>query len=166
MKLVIPLHSLYWSIHTKDESKCGTAFAFIFGVNWLWHCGVTASFGVFFYEINVTEWQVSWNSWLTESLGRSSHSLQQLRSGSVCRSRRHFQRRLLSPVALLWKWPFDLKNGLVTMSTRIKISSYKLTPVATQIPVRFLGHVDIFKGILWSSESLLISFYLTFDTDI
>ena len=33
MKVVIPLHSLYWSIHTKDESKRGTAFAFIFGVN-------------------------------------------------------------------------------------------------------------------------------------
>ena len=33
MKLVIPLHSLYGSIHTKDESKHGTAFAFIFGVN-------------------------------------------------------------------------------------------------------------------------------------
>ena len=33
MKLVIPLHWLYWSIHTKDESKRGTAFAFIFGVN-------------------------------------------------------------------------------------------------------------------------------------
>ena len=24
-------------------------FAFIFGVNWLWHCGFTASFGVFFF---------------------------------------------------------------------------------------------------------------------
>ena len=47
MKLVIPLHSLYWSIHTKDESKRGTAFPFIFGVNWLWRCSVTASFGVF-----------------------------------------------------------------------------------------------------------------------
>ena len=47
MKLVIPLHSLYWSIHTKDESKRRTAFAFIVGVNWLWRCGVTASFGVF-----------------------------------------------------------------------------------------------------------------------
>ena len=33
MKLVVPLQSLYWSIHTKDESKRGTAFAFIFGVN-------------------------------------------------------------------------------------------------------------------------------------
>ena len=33
MKLVIPLYSLYWSIHTKDESKRGIAFAFIFGVN-------------------------------------------------------------------------------------------------------------------------------------
>ena len=33
MKLVISLHSLYWSIHTKDESKRGIAFAFIFGVN-------------------------------------------------------------------------------------------------------------------------------------
>ena len=33
MTLVIPLHPLYWSIHTKDESKRGTAFAFIFGVN-------------------------------------------------------------------------------------------------------------------------------------
>ena len=50
MRLVIPLDSLYWSIHTKDESKRGTAFAFIFGVNWLWRCGVTASFGVFFHE--------------------------------------------------------------------------------------------------------------------
>ena len=51
MKLVIPLHSIYWSIHTKDESKRGTAFAFFFGVNWLWRCGVTASFGVFYREI-------------------------------------------------------------------------------------------------------------------
>ena len=33
MKLVIPLHSLYWSIHTKDEGKRASAFAFIFGVN-------------------------------------------------------------------------------------------------------------------------------------
>ena len=33
MKLVILLNLLYWSIHTKDESKRGTAFAFIFGVN-------------------------------------------------------------------------------------------------------------------------------------
>ena len=33
MKLVTSLHSLYRSIHTKDESKRGTAFAFIFGVN-------------------------------------------------------------------------------------------------------------------------------------
>ena len=55
MKLVIPLHWLYWSIHTKDESKRGTAFAFIFGVNWLWRLGVTASCGVFFYEMNVME---------------------------------------------------------------------------------------------------------------
>ena len=51
MKLVTPLHSLYWSIHTKDESKRGTAFAFIFGVNSLCCRGVTASFGVFFHEI-------------------------------------------------------------------------------------------------------------------
>ena len=50
MKLVIPLHSLYWSIDTKDESKRGTAFAFIFGVNWHWSCGVTASFGCFFFH--------------------------------------------------------------------------------------------------------------------
>ena len=33
MKLVISIHSVYWSIHTKDESKRETAFAFIFGVN-------------------------------------------------------------------------------------------------------------------------------------
>ena len=51
MKLVIPSCSLYWSIHTKDESKRGTTFAFIFGVNCIWGCGVTASFGVFFHEI-------------------------------------------------------------------------------------------------------------------
>ena len=31
-KRVILLHSLYWLIHTKDESKHGTVFAFIFGV--------------------------------------------------------------------------------------------------------------------------------------
>ena len=48
MKLVIRLHFILWkkdskrccdtttpgSIHTKDESKRGSAFAFIFGVNW------------------------------------------------------------------------------------------------------------------------------------
>ena len=37
MKLVISLRSywsLYWSIHTKDESKRESAFAFIFGANW------------------------------------------------------------------------------------------------------------------------------------
>ena len=47
-KLVIPLHFISWnkdskrccdtatpeSIHTKDESKRGSTFAFIFGVNW------------------------------------------------------------------------------------------------------------------------------------
>ena len=44
--IVLPV----WSIHTKDESKRGIAFAFIFGVNWLWRCGVTASFGVFFFH--------------------------------------------------------------------------------------------------------------------
>ena len=51
MKLVILLQSLYWSIHSKDESKRSTACAFIFGVNWLWRCDVTGSFGVFFHEI-------------------------------------------------------------------------------------------------------------------
>ena len=42
------LFSLYWSIHTKDESKCESAFAFIFGVNWHWRCGVTALTSIFF----------------------------------------------------------------------------------------------------------------------
>ena len=37
---------------TKDSLRICKAFAFIFGVNWLWHCGVTASFGVFFHGIN------------------------------------------------------------------------------------------------------------------
>ena len=41
----LSFHSLYWSIHTKDESKSWTMFAFIFGLNGLWCCGVTASFG-------------------------------------------------------------------------------------------------------------------------
>ena len=54
MKLVIPLHSLYCSIHIKDESKCGTVLAFIFGVNWLWRCGVKVSFEVFFHELKCT----------------------------------------------------------------------------------------------------------------
>ena len=38
------------SIHAKDESKRGFAFAFIFGVNWP-------------VQWILTEWQVSWNSW-------------------------------------------------------------------------------------------------------
>ena len=38
------------SIHTKDESKRGAAFAFIFDVNWP------------VLTVNVTEWQVSLNS--------------------------------------------------------------------------------------------------------
>ena len=62
MKLVIPLHLFHEKktpndaaktpelIYTKDESKRGSAFAFIFGVNRLWRCGVTASFGVFFFS--------------------------------------------------------------------------------------------------------------------
>ena len=41
MKLAFPLRSSYWSIHTKD------------GVNWLWRCGVTASFGDKFHGILV-----------------------------------------------------------------------------------------------------------------
>ena len=63
MKLVIPLHFISWKkdskrccdtttpglIHTKDESKRGSAFAFIFGVNWP-------------LQWDVREWQVSWNS--------------------------------------------------------------------------------------------------------
>ena len=32
MELVILLHSLYWSFHTKDETKRGTAFAFLLGL--------------------------------------------------------------------------------------------------------------------------------------
>ena len=34
--------NLYWSIHTKDESKRDSAFAFIFGVNWRGRCGIKA----------------------------------------------------------------------------------------------------------------------------
>ena len=48
----------------KMKANAEPQFAFIFGVNWLWYCGVTASFGVFFHKENVTEWQFSWNSWL------------------------------------------------------------------------------------------------------
>ena len=40
------------SIHTKDESKRGSAFAFIFGVT---------------SAVNVTELQVSWNSCIVKS---------------------------------------------------------------------------------------------------
>ena len=66
MKFVIPLHFISWkkdskwccdtttpeSIHTKDESKRGSAFAFIVGVK------LTST-------MNVTKWHVSWNSWYT-----------------------------------------------------------------------------------------------------
>ena len=58
IKRVIPYHSLFWSIHTKNESKRGTAFAFIYGVNWLWHHPLEC----FVMKLNVTEWQVSWYS--------------------------------------------------------------------------------------------------------
>ena len=56
------------SIHTKDESKRGTAFAFIFSVNWLWRCSVTASFRVFFRHIKCNrrtsfmEFMISWSN--------------------------------------------------------------------------------------------------------
>ena len=45
------LQTMLWHHNTRNESKCGSAFAFIFGVNWLWRCVVTASFEVFFREI-------------------------------------------------------------------------------------------------------------------
>ena len=52
MKLVIPLHFISWKKTQNDAvtPQRGTAFAFIFGVNWLWRHGVTASFWVFFHE--------------------------------------------------------------------------------------------------------------------
>ena len=31
----------------KMKTKSGSAFAFIFGVNWLWRCGITTSFSIF-----------------------------------------------------------------------------------------------------------------------
>ena len=61
-ELVLPLHLLYRSIHTIDESKDRIAFAFIFGLNWHWRCGVTVL--SFFMKWNVTECQVSINLWL------------------------------------------------------------------------------------------------------
>ena len=51
MKLVFPLRSLYWSIHAKDESKRGTAFEHLWCELTLVCCGVIASFGVFFHEL-------------------------------------------------------------------------------------------------------------------
>ena len=47
MKLVNPLHH----IELVNSHQRWTAFVFILGVNWLWHCGVTASFVVCFHEI-------------------------------------------------------------------------------------------------------------------
>ena len=46
--MIRAVNRLYWSIHTKDESKRETAFAFIFGVNWLWRCGFPALLRIFF----------------------------------------------------------------------------------------------------------------------
>ena len=60
--------SLYWSIHTKNESKRVIAFAFIFGVNWLKCCGVTASFVVFFHEIKCNRMTSFINSWAVETM--------------------------------------------------------------------------------------------------
>ena len=49
LQLVIPVHSLYWSIH-------------------LWHSGVTALFSLLIHEIkNLTELQVSLNSWKADA---------------------------------------------------------------------------------------------------
>ena len=36
---------------SKMATNAEQSFAFIFGVNWLCHCGVTPSFGVFLHEI-------------------------------------------------------------------------------------------------------------------
>ena len=54
------LHSLYWSIHTKDESKRETAFAFISSLVWI-DSGVVVSQHCL-EKLNVTEWWFSWNS--------------------------------------------------------------------------------------------------------
>ena len=48
------------SIHTKDESHRGSAFAFIFVVNWP-------------VKWDVTEWQVSWKSCLGEIIDWICH---------------------------------------------------------------------------------------------
>ena len=45
-KLVILLHSWYWSIHPKDESKAEPRL-----LSSLVRCGVTALFGVFLHDI-------------------------------------------------------------------------------------------------------------------
>ena len=61
MKLIIPLYFISWKktpndavtpqrqsqLTPKMKAKRGSAFAFIFGVNWPWRCGVTALFGFF-----------------------------------------------------------------------------------------------------------------------
>ena len=70
MKLVIPFPFISWkknnskrccdtttpeSIHTQDERKRGSTFAFIFGVNWP-------------VQWLKTEWRVSWNSCLANDV--------------------------------------------------------------------------------------------------
>ena len=48
IKLAIPLHSLYMSIHTKDERKCICLYLWCELTLVLW---CTASFGVFSHEM-------------------------------------------------------------------------------------------------------------------
>ena len=74
IRAVKRLHSLYWSIHTKDESKRETAFASIFGVNWLW-LTTPIIFGKIPLPANVRKlvffiwnkawrnYKFAWNSW-------------------------------------------------------------------------------------------------------
>ena len=85
------LHLLYWSIHTKDESKRGTASAFIFDVNWLWSCGVTASFGVFFHaqftpkmKANAELHLLSSLLWIDSGVVVSQHRLESIFHGINC----------------------------------------------------------------------------------
>ena len=59
-------HSVTFIIVVNSHQRWKQMFAFIFGVNWLWHCGVTASFGVFFHEMKcngLTSFMEFMSSW-------------------------------------------------------------------------------------------------------
>ena len=131
MKIVILLHSISWKdskrcwdttmpelIYTKDESKCGFAFAFIFGVNWLWRCGVTASFGVFFHEIKCNGITSFMEFMLRELLNSPSKNM----ASPCCLAGKLATHTTTITIVLVYEWVFPLMGFVVLAPGKLNSS--------------------------------------------